>query len=98
MPSQIIYFDADSLLRLMTHYTEGEVPLDSKLIEAGVSAKLGRWIGLLVESDEWKGIELDVVGGGLKPLQVRYEGKKVLSWGANGDPLDWKEGVEAPKT
>ena len=88
-------FDAESVLRLLCHYTDGAVPLDSVLKSAGVSAVFGRWIGLNVESKEWSGEE--VLGGGLAPLHVRYEGKKVMSWEGKGMEPEWTEGVEAPK-
>ena len=91
----MVEFDAESILRLLTHYSDGELPLDATLKSAGVSKFLGRWIGLNVESKEWDGKVLP--DGGIEPLFIRYEGKKVLIWGDKQSPMVWQEGVEAPK-
>jgi hypothetical protein len=88
-----IHFDAQSALRLLTHYTDGDLPLDSELAFAGVSPRLQRWLCFGIASREWTQEEL------AKPLHVRYEGRKVMSWSKNSsDPQPvWEEGVEAPK-
>ena len=96
MPSKHIYFDAESVLRLLTHYTEGVVPVDAELRGAGVSQYLQQWIGLDVESNGWSGAE--VPGGGLPPLHIRYEGRKVMIFqGGPEDPVVWTPQPEAPR-
>ena len=97
MASRTIYIDADSILKLLTHYSDGDVPLDAELQGAGVSRWLGRWIGLVVKSDQWAHDSGAIANdGGLKPLHVRYEGKKVLSWKGGDEPL-WVDAPEGPK-
>lgn len=93
MPQQRIEFDAESVLRLLTHYSDGELPLDATLRSAGVSQYIQHWLGLNVESESW--IETDVS----TPLHIRYEGNKVLVWGDKHTPTTWTaEGaIEAPK-
>lgn len=95
MAERQIVVSADSILKLLTSFTDGQVPLDAELRAAGVSRTLGRWVGLLVASEQWGGPE--IFGGGLQPLHIRYERKKLLQWDEKGTPAEWKEGVEAPK-
>lgn len=101
MAEKTIYVDAESILQLLTHYSDGDLPLDSRLLQAGVSNVLGRWIGLLVDSEQWRDWrEAErTKDGGLRPLHIRYEGKKVMVWG-DGAPVEhpeWRDGVEGPK-
>ena len=101
MAQRWIHFDANSLLKLMTHYTmdhEDQIPLDTELKYAGVSALIGRWIVLEVEAKEWDGMLPDRTGE-LPILHVRFEGNKVMSWtqGPETHTKDsWKDAVEAP--
>ena len=100
MAARTIYIDADSILRLLTHYSEGDLPLDATLRSAGVSKLLSRVIGLEVRSDQWRPQRVDDRGPNdmPRPLMIRYEGKKVMVWGDLKDPEPrWREGVEAPK-
>lgn len=101
MGTKTIYIDADSILRLLTHYSDGDLPLDATLLQAGVSATLGRWMGLLVDSEQWRDWReaKRTVDGGLKPLHIRYEGKKVMIWGdkKQEESPEWREGVEGPR-
>jgi len=90
-----IIIDADSILKLLTHYTEGQVPVDAELKAAGVSKFLGRWIGLVVASEQWDAQTFP--DGSLQPLHIRYESKKLLQWDEKGTPPEWKDGVEAPR-
>ena len=98
-----IYFDANSLLKLLTHYTmdhDDQIPLNATLLGAGVSTMMGRWIILEVESDEWNGMLPDPKLGELPFLHVRFEGDKVMSWTQGSDKHThdcWKEAVESPQ-
>jgi len=95
-----IVFDGNSLLKLLTHYTQDSadsIPLDGELVDCGVSARLGQWIGLLVRSANWDGPVVPS-GDGLRPLHIRYEGKRVMTWkqdGSTNNP-EWKPSVESP--
>jgi len=51
MNRQLLIFDGDSLLKLLTAYYDGDVPLDAKLLTVGTSQFLQRWVGLMVESE-----------------------------------------------
>jgi hypothetical protein len=92
MAQRMIIFDADSLLRLMTHYSDGQLPLDSELQALGVSNYLQQWLRLDVRSHEWTAADAQ------HPLHFRYEGRKVMNWrqGSGQDPT-WQEGADAPK-
>lgn len=94
MNRQLIIFEGQNLLSLLTAYFDGKVPLDAKLINVGTSQFLQRWVGLTVESGQW-GSE-DAIAGkadGLHPLQLRYEGRRNMSWSKkDGDDINW--GVE----
>jgi hypothetical protein len=95
-----IIFDANSLLKLLSHYTQdsdNSIPLDAELIDAGVSSVLGSWIGLNVQSDRWDGPEVEG-GHGLRPLHIRYEGKRVMSWDSKPDTSPtWHDAPESPR-
>lgn len=102
MPQQRIIFEGEPLLRLLTAYYDGEVPLDAKLLQVGMSMFLARWVGLLVESEQWGAVAELPGGHGLYPLQLRYEGRRNMSWSkADGDkPIEWGvegENFEVPK-
>jgi hypothetical protein len=101
MAQKTIYIDAESILQLLTHYSEGDLPLDAKLLTAGVSSYLARWIGLRVDSEQWRDWRTAerTQDGGLRPLHIRYEGKKVLVWGdgSREEHPVWESGVEGPK-
>lgn len=102
MADRMIVFDANSLLKLLTHYTmdhEDQIPLDTELKFAGVSNLIGRWIVLEVEAKEWDGDAVDPVTQELPFLHIRFEGHKVMSWkqGVETNTYDsWKPAVESP--
>lgn len=102
MSERLIIFDANSLLKLLTHYTQDsdpQIPLDAELRFAGVSQYVTRWVVLEVEAKEWDGELPDPVTGELPFIHVRYEGNKVFSWRQDKSPnvMDkWKESVESP--
>ena len=99
MASRQLFISAESILALLAHYTEGDVPLGARLLNAGVSSYLGRWIGLEVEASDWRQAP-DIQGReGLLPLHVRYEGKRVATWESQGTPMEWGPAgeVEAPR-
>jgi hypothetical protein len=96
MASRILEFSPQTLLDLFTHYTQGEVPLGATLLDWGTHPILNRQIGFLISSEHWGDSaipESDLVDksqrGGIAPLQLRYEGKKVLTWSKStgGEPL-----------
>lgn len=69
------YFHPNSLLRLLTHYTDGAVPMRGECLGMMTNRYLGRTIGLLVESDEWDTPQ---------PLHIRYDGKRIATWTQDG--------------
>lgn len=96
MATQRVIFEGESLLRLLTAYFDGKIPLDAKLLFVGAGQQLQRWIGLWVESEQW-GSDGEVEGGhGLVPLHLRYEGRRNLSWTKrDGNEIDWgREGED----
>ena len=94
MATRQVHFDANSLLKLLVHYTESaesvkRVPLDGELVSLKVSAYLQNYIGLIVRSNEWEGrIGKD---GVLEPLHIRYEGRRVFTWADRGTPYQWTD-------
>lgn len=101
MNQRLIIFDANSLLKLLTHYTmdhDDQIPLDSTLLNCGVSTMVGRWIILEVDAPEWA-VEIDPVTQEPPFMHVRFEGDKVMSWkqGSETHTNDsWKDAVESP--
>jgi hypothetical protein len=88
---KIIEFDAKNILNLLTHYTDGKLPLDAELLQLGVHTILNRHLGLLVESNQWS----DPMLAGQEaysPLFINYEGKKVMTWGTKDHKdIKWSE-------
>jgi hypothetical protein len=82
-------FDARDLYQLLVHYTDGLCPLGGEVKQIGFNPYLTRFIGLEVESDEWETSS---------PLQLRYDGKKTMSWskGMGIDPV-WEELNDTPQ-
>ena len=91
MPSEkLIVFDGQSLLELLKHYTsfaDETIPIDAEIKEIGTSKFLSRYVCLQVEGN-WDA-EIHNSVHGMDPLHIRYAGKKVLAWGAKGEPLHW---------
>ena len=90
MPYQKMFvFDPQDLVRLLTHYTDGLVPLEAEVGTVGFNPLLTRFVGIEVISDEWDTSD---------PLHLRYDGKKTMSW-SKGDKVEhplWEERNETP--
>lgn len=99
MAQRMLIFDPHSLVRLMTHYSEGAIPLNSELKGAGVGQILGREIGLWIEAPDWDG-PIDPTTGLHYPFYFGYEGRRTMKWsGSPHDEVEWSEEgyAEAPK-
>lgn len=98
MAERIVVVDANDLLQLMIHYWDGKaVPLNSEVKEVGISRKLQRVISLLVASKDWGDEEVSPVSGELFPLELAYEGKRVMSWASKGDEVVWADANDNPQ-
>ncbi len=92
MAAREILVDGDSILQLLVHYTDGEIPLDAEMRGCQVSTRLQMLINFDVGSEEWP---QELIGS---PLHVRYEGNKVMCWGDDKMvPPVWVEAQEGPK-
>jgi hypothetical protein len=93
--TRLIIFDANQILKLLTHYTDGQVPLDAELLSFGVSQFMERWLGLECRSSQW--VDGTPIGSdGLSPLHIRYEGKRLMSLGNLTDQPGWFEAPDSP--
>ena len=95
-----VEFDGESLVNLMIHYADGDLPLNSTLKNISVSARLPRWVCLIIEADEWKDTPFEKAGyGGQQPFMFRYEGKRIMTLQHLQDPIAWSDEntIEAPK-
>lgn len=88
--SKEFFFEPDDLLHLLTHYTDGEVPMTAEVTDFLVHPHLQRKIGLLVKSPEWESDSILFLG---------YDGKRVSSWakGEGQDKIKWEERNETPR-
>ena len=93
---KIIQFDAADFCKLLTHYSEGMLPLDFELKHVAVDTILKRQIAFIGESKQW---EDEPLAGREEygPLHLRYEGKRVMSWGRKGDEPFWQDANETPQ-
>lgn len=88
MPKQkLLIISVDSLLKLITHYSEGLLPLDADAREFSYSAMLPRYLQLMVESKEWDTN---------RPLHIRFEQGHVMRWDEKGFDPRWTPMNEAP--
>jgi len=87
--SKIIAIDAESLLKLWIHYSDGKLPLDSELKAFAVDTILKRQLAFIVESSQWDDEPLPGKSE-LAPLHLRYEGKMVMSWGDKMEEPFWQ--------
>lgn len=100
MAQRLVIFDLDSLLKLLTHYTMGRVPLTAEATSLDFSPALNRYISMSVKSPEWSDdIRVDPLTGELDLYHFRYEGRRTFNLGDLGDPGTWTQPgeIEAPK-
>ena len=100
MPSRLVQFDVDSVLKLLVHYSDGELPLDSEVKNVQISRFLPRWINLVVEAKDWTDTPYEAGDGygGQMPFMIRYEGKRTMVLDHLQNPVAWSEpnAIEAP--
>lgn len=99
MAQRLLIFDLNSLVKLLTHYTEGAIPLDAEALTFEVSPKLQRYISMQLQSKEWHE-DVNPQTGELEPIHVRYEGNRVLTiQNPQTDEIKWTDEnfVEAPR-
>lgn len=101
MAERIVLFDINSLLKLMTHYSSGEIPLDSEIINFAISPRLPRYVSLMVRSEDWplEDTLWEHVPSELHPYHFRYEGHRTMKWTQQNETPTWTEenAIEAPK-
>jgi hypothetical protein len=91
----MLIFDANDLVKLLTHYTDGQVPFDAELREFKVSALLERVVGMDCTSSQWVD-GTPTPDGGLSPLHIRYDGKRILTIGNKGEQPGWYDAPDSP--
>ena len=92
MAYKILVFEPNDILRLMTHYTDGLVPLTAEVKQFGVSQFLNRMMIFFVESPEWQeGTGLD------NPVIIEFVGRKVAAWDEKGQPVHTQVMNEDPR-
>jgi hypothetical protein len=96
MAGKIIQFDGPSFCKLLTHYTDGKVPQDFELKHVAMDTILKRQVAFIGESKNWQD-EMLPGQEAYAPLMVRFEGKKVLSWGRKDAEVFWNDSPDAPK-
>lgn len=93
-----IIFDLDTVMALLTHYSDGDVPLDGEVRQVLVSKLLQRYVVFEVASAQWRDADLPLGPDGRLPmLEIRWEGAKVLKWAEKGTPVVWGDTPDALK-
>ena len=95
--TKIVAFDAHDIVKLWTHYSEGRMPLDAELKALAVDKKLVRCILFIINSKQWADECIPGRDGEYNPLHLRYEGKRILSWGNFGTEPFWQDANETPR-
>jgi hypothetical protein len=85
--TKTLIFPIETLLTLLTHYTEGYIPLDARPLELLRSPILDRYIAINVESNQWQ--DQPNAAGIYEPAQIRFMGGKVAKWGSKADTPPW---------
>ena len=107
MAERVLIVDADSIAKLLVHYTNeserrdmndlDKIPLDVQVTGIGFSRFLPAWIGFEMASDSWPDAP-DPAIGGYRPIHIRYEGGRVARWSQQGDaPMQWTFDYEKPR-
>lgn len=76
----------ETLMSFLTHYTEGEIPLDGRILGVGANAALNRLIGIVIEGD-WSTDDVKP-DGTFDPYHFRLHGHKMKTWSRKGD--EWQ--------
>jgi len=83
-------FDAKELIQLMLHYNDGkDIPLDVELKCVMLSPMLERYVGFECSAEDWPSGQV-MQGGIVSPLQIRYDGNRILALN-RGEETVWKE-------
>lgn len=93
---KVIRFDARDFCKLLTHYSSGLMPLDFELDHVAMDTILKRQVAFIGRSKQWQGEPLPGKEE-YAPLHLRYEGKRVFSWGSKGSEGFWQDAPDAPK-
>jgi len=94
--TKVIGFNADEFCKLITHYSDGKLPLDFELKHVAVDTILKRQIAFIGFSKQWEDEPLPGKEE-YAPLMLRYEGKRIMSWGRKGNDPFWQDALDAPK-
>lgn len=91
---KLIIFKLDDLLKLLTHYTDGEVPPNAEARGFSASKALRNWLSINARA-KWPRSKLrsnrKYGQGMLFPLHIRYEGKRIMTWDEKGTPITWSD-------
>ncbi len=91
--TKTLIFPIETLLAFLTHYTDGDIPLDTKPLAIATHAALNRYVGVWVESTQWR--DDPNPDGSYDPAQIRFMGGKVAKWGKTGEELKWADASDA---
>ena len=87
MKTKDYHFNPQTLLALLTHYTDGIVPMNGEVLKVLVHPDIQRKIALEVRSEEWTD---------MTPLFLGYDGKRTSSWSKGQEDVQWKEREGTP--
>lgn len=91
MASRLLVFDPNDIYKLMVHYLDGQLPLNGKIEQFGVSTTLQRMLIFQVESKEWDEATID------QPFVVVFEGNHCVTFNEKGQPVKYVDRNENPR-
>jgi len=95
---RLVTIDANDLLQLLLHYNDGQdIPLNTHLLNVGVSPIFERWICLMCEAESWPSGHFNQQFGALTPLHIRYEGNRIMVLSAPRQEPNWTPAPDAPR-
>src|SRR5260370_39262131 len=95
--TKIISFDARDFMHIVTHYSDGLLPIDFELKHVAVDTILKRQIGFMGNSKQWEDTPIPGSDDKYNPRHIRYERKRIMSYGKKGEDPFLQDAPDAPK-
>jgi len=94
--TKIVTFDARDFMHIVTHYSDGLLPLDFELKHVAIDTILKRQIAFIGNSKQWEDTPIPGTDDKYNPLQIRYERKRIMSYGKKGTEPFWQDSNDTP--
>jgi len=94
MPTGSVKFQIQDLKELLTHYTEGEIPMEAEAVNFGQSPVLPGWWGLVCHIPHPLK-DVNEILPGMYAYHFRYEGNKILQFKGKDQEAEYQDVKDA---